>query len=429
MTTLDAEYEVLGCLMIHGAEAAEVLTKLREDYFPTHGLKTAYKALHEAIISGGATDAISLNHATKGSVGVPMAIEMQENGCSVQRALSYCEIIHDKWAIRELRGLGFTLTNEPLDSADSISMIQRTLMLLDRPDSHFGESIKVGMKRVLGDIQSRYEAEEMSGVPTGYKLLDYASDGWQKQTLNILSGVPGSGKTTMAMAMAMEASKTVPVLFFSMEMGFDQLLKRMLCSLGQIDMTTMTSGRFKDEDWPKLTVGVNRANVFNDNLIVDCNPSVTPAYIRQKANEVILKHGKIGLVVIDYFRLMESPKGEKTLEATTTNALGVNKLKKELDCPILMLAQINKDAVKGGHRPNQGDLDWGQQLGRDADNIFYLYTNDQLNEDRVVHFYSSKTRSMQPVNFYLNNNLQYNRLEEREHPYKEPEREFKGLKY
>lgn len=209
--------------MIHGAEAAEVLTKLREDYFPTHGLKAAYKALHEAIVSGDGTDPIALNHATKGAVGVPMAIEMMENACSVQRALGYCEIIHDKWAVRELRGLGFNLTNELLDPSESVTMIQKTLITIERPDQQSSESIKMGMQRVIGDIRSRFESDQMSGVPTGYKLLDYASDGWQKQTLNILSGVPGSGKTTMAMAMAMEASKTVPVLFFSMEMGMDQL--------------------------------------------------------------------------------------------------------------------------------------------------------------------------------------------------------------
>lgn len=431
MQTLDAEYGVLGCLMVYGSEAAEVLTKVEECYFPTPQLRTVYKAVREAIESGNATDAVSIKHATGDAVGIELAIDIVESHSTIQNALSYCEIIHDKYSQREMTELGFRLTNAdyPLSAEDAVLLTQKTLMRIAKPEAQNSEDLKAGIKRVVKDIQNRFDSNEMSGVPTGFKIFDDASDGLQKQTMTVLAAVPGGGKTTMAMQMAMNAAKTVPVLFFSMEMGLDQMVKRMLCNIGGIHMSTMANGRFKDSDWPKLTTGVNWANNLNDNLIIDCNPSVSPAYIRQKANEVILKRGSIGLVVIDYFRLMESPKGEKTLEATTSNALGVNRLKKDLDCPIIILAQVNKDTVKGGHRPNQGSLDWGQQLGRDADNILFLYTNDTLKADKVVHFYSDKTRSMEAIDCYLDNRLEFNRLEEREYPYTEQVQTFNKPSY
>ena len=82
---------------------------------------------------------------------------------------------------------------------------------------------------------------------------------------------------------------------------------------------------------------------------------------------------------------------------------------------------MNKDAIKSGKRPGQGDLDWGGQLAKDADGIFFLYRNEQMENDGVVQFYSDKTRSMQPINMHFDNHLGYNRLMEREHPYSEPE--------
>ena len=427
-SSVEAERSVLGCLMTKGQKAAELLNNLDDSSFYFGWHKEIFSAVNVAMSTGLSTDAIAVNEKTSIEIEIGYLLELQEDHTDVQTALSYATILNDHKLSRELDTLALSITQQLEEKADPnqiINFIQDKLIGLTQNTSDQIVPIKESMKRYVEDLQTRFDSKEMSGVPTGISKFDQVSNGLQKEELIILSGTPGSGKTTLAFKIMMAASQKKPVYFASQEMAEGQLMQRMTSNLGSVPMSRLTSGQLITEDWPGLAVAVNKAKVYNDNLIIDYSASVSTNYLRMKGNEIRLKHGDLGLMVIDYFGLMEQPKGQTLYESSIFNAVALNRLKKELKCNILVLAQLNKDTLKSGKRPGIGDLDWGGQLAKDADGIFFLYTNDQMKKDNVVQFYSDKTRSMQSINMHFDNNLGYNRLEEREHEYQEPVAEGK----
>lgn len=431
MKSIEAEQSVLGCILVEGFKAAELINQLTVDHFSNIEHQQIFAAIKELADNAKRIDIISVQNANK-DMPMDLLINLAESLCDISAGISYADILDEGRKMRALLIVANSIyeqANEKLSSDSIIHFVQDSLLSLTSKNNNGVEKISHALKRVAKNLQERMESDEMSGTETGYQVLDKASDGLQDQTLSVLSGVPGSGKTTLAMKMAMNAAKTKPVAVFSIEMGMDQLTKRMISSLGSIDMAHIMSGNLQGDDFTNLHVAVKAGLTYDKNLIIDCSPSITPTYIRMKCNEIRMKYGDLGLVVIDYFMLIDRPNGSTQLDASTMNAIAINRLKKELDCPILLLAQMNKDTVKTGRKANQGDLDWGQQLARDADNIFFLHTNEQLIEDKVVNFYSAKTRDMNGFDYYLSNMLKFNRLDEINYVYQEPVQSNKGPTY
>ena len=431
MQSLEAEQSVLGCILVEGFKAAELINLLTVDHFAEPDHQEVFEAIRLLADDANRIDIISVQNINK-DIDINTLVNLAECLCSIEAGISYADILDDNRKLRALLIMANSIyeqANEKSDADSIIHYVQEALLSLVNKHSNTVEKVSHAIKRVSKDLEQRFESNEMSGTETGYQVLDKASDGLQKQTLSVLSGVPGSGKTTLAMKMAMNAAKTKPVAVFSIEMGMDQLTKRMISSLGSIDMARIMSGNLEGDDFSNLHVAVKAGLTYDENLIIDCSPAVTPTYIRMKCNEIRMQQGDLGLVVIDYFMLLDRPNKATQLDASTINAVAINRLKKELDCPILLLAQMNKDTVKTGRKANQGDLDWGQQLARDADNIFFLHTNEQLIEDKVVNFYSAKTRDMNGFDYHLSNMLKFNRLDEINYVYKEPEKETKRVSY
>lgn len=428
--SLEAERAVLGCLMVYGSQAAEVLNKLDNDCFYYGSNKQIFIAIDYLMNNGKPCDAIYINKHDS-DLEMWLLVETAEFSGTIKEALSYCEALTDDSTKRKLSALAYSINEQLVNTApaDVINFIQQQAIALTESKGTGIVPINVSMKSYIEHVKNRFESGTMSGLSSGYSKFDDAGNGFQQEEIYVLSGTPGSGKTTLAMKFAMEVAKTKPVYFLSMEMGERQLAQRMTSSLGMVHMSKLTSGKLGAEDWTGMTNGVLKAKQLNDNLMIDYSPSASTSYIRMKANEIKMKHGDLGLIVVDYFGLLDQPKGSTFYESSIQNAIALNRMKKELGCSILVLAQLNKDTLKSGKRPGQGDLDWGGQLSKDADGIFFLYRNDQMKEDGVVQFYSDKTRSMEAFNFFFDNNLAFNRLEQREHEYREPESNNKGFGY
>lgn len=420
---------VLGCLMLYGTEAAVVLNKCKPEYFTTEIHRRVFETIQGNMSIAKGVDVVSVNAAARlNELDYLMRLA---DGCSdISTTLHYIPLLKERMIAHKLRTIANSIY-EQLDTETSESVLtwlQKEILDLTEHEESGIISIKDSAQKVIKDLRLRFESGEMSGVKSGISLLDYESDGLQPQELFVLSGNPGSGKTTLAMRMMLSAAKDAPVLFFSQEMNEKQLIQRMIANIGRIEMNKLKRANLENSDWASIMTAAKEVIKYNDNFIIDYSPSVTPAYIRMKANEVKMKYGGLGMICVDYVGLMDTGKMTQ-LEGSTYNAKALNILKKELTTNFLVLAQLNKDVQKSGKQPVTGDLDWGQQLAKDADGVFFLYTNENMKKEQVVKFYSDKTRSMSPIMTHFNARLQFNRLEDRIEPYDEPEElGFQGYK-
>lgn len=414
MKSLEAEQSVIGTILLLGSEAAEAIYRLNRigvNLFTDEVCKSAYRAIQE--LSGKQIDIVIVGNQMNATPDIRAQLTaMAEHAPNLNNLASYISILEEHYKRRKLSDLSVNMAYQLDDGASPVEVVgytQSQLLSLVTPENQ-QLTLSQSLKATLGQIEDRFNSDEMFGVPTGFNFLDSRLDGLQTEELTVISGNPGSGKTTLAMQIALAASQKKPVAFFSMEMGHHQLNKRMISNLGSVSISRIMSGSLLQDDWPKLTSAAVKLKQLEGKIFIDYEVGIDSEYIRLKANEIKMKAGGLGLLIVDYHTIMAQRKRETRLDATTRNAMELNRLKKELGCHVLVIAQLNKDVVKSGKQPNQGDLDYGQQLQKDADNMWFLYVNDGMKEKQVVKFYSDKARSSEPFNTYLENELHYNRF-------------------
>ncbi len=219
---------------------------------------------------------------------------------------------------------------------------------------------------------------ELTGVSTGYKELDRLLFGLQKQEMIVLAGRPSCGKTSLAMNIAEHAALPaggrpgVGVLVFSLEMSSAQLALRLLCSRSRVNMHLLRDGLLSKngDDHERL---LQVADEFSRSpLFIDDSSGLTIMELRAKARRLAARH-PLGLIVIDYLQLLSPvdpkvPREQQVAEASR----GMKALAKELDVPVIVLAQLNRSAEKENRTPRLSDLRESGSIEQDADVVLML---------------------------------------------------------
>jgi replicative DNA helicase len=197
--------------------------------------------------------------------------------------------------------------------------------------------------------------------------------------LIIVAGRPSMGKTTLAVNMAEYAAVNpnirASVAIFSMEMPSEQVITRMLSSIGSVPLNSIRSGRISDEDWVRITSATSQLSEAK--IFVDETPALTPTELRARARRVKREHG-LDLVVVDYLQLMQVP-GSKENRATEIAEIsrGLKALAKELSVPVIALSQLNRSVEQREHKkPVMSDLRESGAIEQDADMILLIYREE-----------------------------------------------------
>ncbi|SCN46452.1 Replicative DNA helicase [methanotrophic endosymbiont of Bathymodiolus azoricus (Menez Gwen)] len=209
------------------------------------------------------------------------------------------------------------------------------------------------------------------------------TSGLQPGDLIIVAGRPSMGKTTIAMNMAenVAIASGKPVAIFSMEMPGDSLAMRMMSSLGRIDQNKVRTGKLDDDEWPRLTSAINL--LAETKLFIDDSPGLTPNEVRSRARRLTRDHGQLGLIVLDYLQLMQSPaSGDNRVAQISDISRGLKTLAKELNVPVVALSQLNRNLEqRPNKRPVMSDLRESGSIEQDADVIMFVYRDEVYNED------------------------------------------------
>jgi replicative DNA helicase len=214
-----------------------------------------------------------------------------------------------------------------------------------------------------------------SGVPTGLRLLDNVTNGWQNSDLIILAGRPSMGKTACAISMIMHPAlnENIPIAIFSLEMSSEQLVGRM-----QSYMSGVNVGRIVKKQLTKEEIVDIQGDAFkleDAKLFIDDTASITLAELKSKARRLHKEEG-IRLIVIDYLQLMRS--GLQTFSRENEIAeisRGLKALAKELDIPVIALSQLSRgvESRGGDKKPQLSDLRESGQIEQDADMVLFCY--------------------------------------------------------
>lgn len=237
------------------------------------------------------------------------------------------------------------------------------------------------MAETLEDIENKYQKRDDYKYHTGFFELDKVTDGLHEQELTLLAARPGVGKTALALNIAENISKKgVSTYFVSLEMSKKQLGNRLISSKTGIDSHRIRSGWLQEEDFELISQATTELAGLK--MIID-SKSTTIQEIELMAHE--LKEKKdIGLIIIDYLQLLKSKNKFNIREQEVADiSRKLKLLSKDLNIPIIALCQLNRESLKRT-RPTNADLRESGSLEQDADNIIFIYADDEELTKKVV---------------------------------------------
>ena len=389
--SFEAEIAILGGVMLDNQTATTYIPQLNEDDFYTPANKYVFKAMQELFLATKAIDFVTVVNTLEalGTMslcgGIDFVTRVANAVPSVANSEYYFNIVKKHSQLRAL----LRIANSMTEAAYSLDPDDTALTAAEADLFNLAEKGKRGkpvlintyISEALVDLEKRQsDRSAYRGVSSGFSKLDMLlGGGFQKSDLIILAARPGQGKTSFAMNCAVNAALSIrpdkkhySVAVFSLEMSAVQLAKRILCSVGNFDMSKANRADIDDMGWNKLYGAQHRFE--GTSLYVDETGSATPAEVLSKCRA--LKHSSTGLdlVMIDYLQLMRS--GKKTDSVVHEIAEITRSIKlaaKELDVPILLLSQMSRDIDKRKDpRPQLSDLRDSGAIEQDADIVFFL---------------------------------------------------------
>ncbi|SBS25011.1 Replicative DNA helicase [Marinomonas aquimarina] len=395
--SIEAERSVIGGLMLDPQAWEKVSEVVMADDF--------YRPEHRAIFSVIArladdtepADVVTISERLdkRGELeeigGIAYLIEMVEATPSAANIASYAEIVRERSILRRLISTTNDINSrafhpEGMSASEIVEDAERRIFQLS------GDGEKKGGPRVASEILSKtvdkidelyHQEGSITGLSTGFTDLDGMTSGLQPSDLIIVAGRPSMGKTTFAMNLVENATmiSELPVVVFSLEMPAEQLMMRMLSSLGRIDQTRMRSGQLIQEDWDKLMSAVKMLK--DRKLFIDDTAGISPTEMRSRTRRIAREHGGVALIMVDYLQLMQIPGySEGRTNEISEISRSLKAIAKEMNCPVIALSQLNRSLEqRPNKRPVNSDLRESGAIEQDADVISFVYRDEVYHED------------------------------------------------
>ena len=300
---------------------------------------------------------------------------------------TYCKSVKEKSLLRSLIGASEDIIDSSYKQADDVSdilAIAENRIFEISQDSHNQGLVRVSdtMDDTLRQINELTLADgKITGVSTGLNVVDNKLSGLQNSQLILLAARPAMGKTALGLTMAWNAAKIgKSVAFFSLEMSTYQLNQRLLSMVSLVSLESIINGSIRDDDWTLLIDATKK--IVKTDLYVDETPGIRLSEMKSKLKRLKAERG-LDLVVIDYLQLMQADgRQENRQNEIASISRGLKSLSKELNCPILSLAQLSREADKrADHKPILSDLRESGAIEQDADVVMLLYREDYYDEE------------------------------------------------
>jgi replicative DNA helicase len=308
----------------------------------------------------------------------------------------YAKIIREKANLRRtIETMSSTVTlcyEQHGDIPQFLDVVQQRIMDATSDHSHRGGP--KGIREVVAETFKQIEADSerettVTGLESGLVDLDRMTTGWQPGDLIILAARPSVGKTACGMGFVQHVAFRLakPALVFSMEMTEKALGKRILSSETGVDLQRIRVGRLKDDEWNKLAQAAG--TLAQAPLDIDETRGLSAMDIRARARRVARKRKSEGrplsLILVDYLGLMRTEENNETVSARVgKNALRLKELAGDLQLPVILLAQLNRDSAKGDRprRPVLADLRDSGEIEQHADVVVFIHR--EVGEHEII---------------------------------------------
>ena len=390
----DAEQAVLGAVFLSQDALIEAMEYVDADDFYQHANQLIFQAMLNLNDEEEPVDVVTVqNELDRANQiedigGVSYLAELASAVPTAANTSYYAKIVKDKSILRRLINAASDIVtrsfeeDEPVDNI--IDQSEKDIMEVSENRNHKGfRRISDVVKSSFEEIDKLYDQDsDVTGLSTGYKDLDAMTTGLHEDELVILAARPGVGKTAFALNLAQNAAtkSNATVAIFSLEMGAESLVNRMLCSEGSIDANALRTGKLDENQWNSLVVAMG--SLSRTNVYIDDTPGIKVAEIRSKCRRLLKESGHLDLIIIDYLQLIEGTGQENRQQEVSVISRNLKKLAKELHVPVIALSQLSRGVeARQDKRPMLSDIRESGSIEQDADIVAFLYRDDYYRDE------------------------------------------------
>ncbi|HEX8973995.1 MAG TPA: replicative DNA helicase [Patescibacteria group bacterium] len=394
---LEAEQSVLGSLMLEKDAIIKIADLLKVGDFYKDDHNVIYEVILDLYDNREPIDVLSISNKLDEKkqleqVGGSSYIASLVGGVpSASHIVHYAKVVQKKALLRRLIVAASDIVEAGYREGDDIEKI------LDEAEQKLFSVSQKYIKQDFIPIRSILESafnridelhrdgNKSRGIPTGFPDLDNILAGLQKSDLVILAARPSVGKTSFALDIARHIAvrENVAVGMFSLEMGADQLVDRMLAAEANVDLWRLRTGKLNDkgENNDFQRIGEAMGVLSEAKLFIDDTASANIMEMRTMARRLQAEHN-LGLIVIDYLQLMEGRGGDNRVQEISEISRGLKNLARELNIPILALSQLSRSVESRSPQiPKLSDLRESGSIEQDADIVLFLYREDREKPD------------------------------------------------
>lgn len=392
---IEAEQAVLGAIFLEPEAFSTAAERIGPSDFFRAGHQVIFEAMLELFEKGEPIDLVTvttlLSDSNKLEIagGVPYLTDLASSVPTAANIDYYSKIVEEKALLRRLIQTATEIVTESYNREDEVKELldqaeRNILAVSSRKNATSFKPIKDVLIEVYDNIEKLHHAkDDVTGIPTGFRDLDRITSGFQKSDLIIIAARPSMGKTAFALNIAQNVAINTDenVAIFSLEMGAEQLVQRMLCAEGNIDSQRLRTGKLEQEDWGKLTMAMG--SLSHAGIFIDDSPGIRVSDIRSKCRRLKQEHG-LGMVIIDYLQLIQGSERlrENRQQEVSEISRSLKSLARELEVPVIALSQLSRSVEqRQDKRPMMSDLRESGSIEQDADIVGFLYREDYYDKD------------------------------------------------
>jgi replicative DNA helicase len=389
----EAENAVLGAVLLNNDAYMGIAAFLKPTDFFLKRSELIWSAIQRVVERGDAIDLVTVSEELRKFKqleivgGTSFLFDLVSSAPTSVNAEVYARLVERAALRRNLMEAADQIkrlaTDETLETDTVTAQAEKALFAVT--ERNLRRDV-VTLREVLGEFYERVEARMNNpdiqiGLPTGFRDLDLLLGGLQRSDLLIFAGRPGMGKTSFLLSVALNAAKFgAKVAIFSMEMGAEQIVQRLVSMETGIDMQFLRLGSLSQSQWELFVQATGRMSEMH--IFIDDTPAMNPISMRAKCRRLLHEH-RIDLVIVDYIQLMNAGtnfQNNRVQELSYISRM-MKEMARELDVPVFTAAQLSR-AVEQRHdkRPIMSDLRESGSLEQDADIVMFLYRDAVYNE-------------------------------------------------
>jgi replicative DNA helicase len=393
---LVAEQSVLGAVFISPETMASLADELVPDDFYKPANKIVFKTMLSLLEKGEPIDATTMVSAltNQGDIsnigGINYVVELVNSTPTSKNVEHYAKLVKEKATLRKVIADLF----DSLSSAyqgdvsidDLIAKTEKSLLDISIQNADTGfRNVADILDTHMQIVENRSQTDGfVTGLSTGFVGLDKITTGLHEGNLIILAARPAMGKTALALNIAKHVAtmERKPAVIFSLEMGAEELIERMVASEGMVPGYHLKTGNLSTDEWKRLVHA--QSNLYDVPIFVDDTAGIRISEIRSKARKLSQEMGGLGIIIIDYLQLITGSKRENRQQIVSEISRELKILAKDLRVPVIALSQLSRSVEqRQDKRPMLSDLRESGSIEQDADIVAFLYRDAYYQKEQA----------------------------------------------